>query len=40
MMGKVVGDGQRLFEHLEAQEIDLEKIRVIESPGGRTDIVL
>jgi dihydrofolate reductase len=33
------GDGLRFFENLRDTEIKLEKIRLIESPGGRTDIM-
>jgi dihydrofolate reductase len=33
----LLGEGLRLFEHLALQPIELEKIRLLESPG-RTDI--
>ena len=29
----LLGDGRRLFEHLGADHIELEPIRVIEAPG-------
>ncbi len=35
----ILGDGVRLFENLESLEIELEKIRIIELPAGRTDIL-
>ena len=31
--------GLRFFEHLEGTSIQFEKIRIIESPDGRTDII-
>jgi dihydrofolate reductase len=34
----LLGEGLRLFEHLDTRKIGLEKIRVMESAGGRTDI--
>ena len=34
----LLGDGLRLFEHLEHENIQLEKVKVIELPGGNTDI--
>lgn len=36
IMPVMLGEGLRLFEHLE--ECALEKIKVMESPGGRIDI--
>ena len=38
IMPVLLGDGLRLFEHLSAQQIQLEKIKLIESPAGRADI--
>ena len=38
IMPVLLGDGLRLFEHLADQQIKLEKIRLFESAGGRTDI--
>ena len=35
----LLGDGLRLFEHLEDAQIRLEKIKVVELPGGGTDIL-
>ena len=35
----LLGDGQRLFEHIEGMQIMLKKIRIIET-GQRTDIQL
>ena len=34
----LLGDGLRLFEHLENENIQLEKVKVVELPGGNTDI--
>jgi len=39
IMPILLGEGLRLFEHLGTEPIELEKIRVIESPAGRTDII-
>jgi dihydrofolate reductase len=39
IMPVLLGAGLRLFEHLESQEIELEKIKVIETVGGRTEII-
>jgi len=38
IMPVLLGDGLRLFEHLSGQQLQLEKIKLIESPAGRTDI--
>jgi dihydrofolate reductase len=38
LMPVLLGDGLRLFEHLDTERIRLEKIRVIEIPGGGLDI--
>ncbi len=38
IMPIILGDGLRLFDHLANQQIKLEKIKLIESAGGRTDI--
>ncbi len=38
IMPVLLGRGLRLFEHLEDDDIRLEKIRIMESAGGRTDI--
>ena len=38
LMPVLLGDGLRLFEHLETEHIRLEKIRVVEIPGGGLDI--
>lgn len=38
IMPVLFGRGLRLFEHLEDEDIRLEKVRMMESPGGRTDI--
>jgi dihydrofolate reductase len=34
----LLGDGLRLFEHLEHEHMQLEKVKVTELPGGITDI--
>jgi dihydrofolate reductase len=34
LMPVLLGDGLRLFEHLETAQIRLEKIKVVEIPGG------
>jgi dihydrofolate reductase len=39
IMPILLGDGQRLFEQSDLQEIKLEKTRILESSGGRTDIL-
>jgi dihydrofolate reductase len=39
IMPILLGDGLRLFDRLGMEQIELEKIKVIESPGGRTDIL-
>ena len=36
----LLGDGLRLFEHLENKHIQLEKVKVAELPGGITEISL
>jgi len=38
IMPVILGEGLRLFDHLSAQQIRLEKIKLIETAGGRTDI--
>ena len=38
IMPILLGEGLRLFEHLSMSRIQLEKIELIESPAGRTDI--
>jgi dihydrofolate reductase len=38
LMPVLLGDGLRLFEHLEAEQIRLEKIKVVEIPGGGLDV--
>ena len=38
IMPVLLGNGLRLFEHIADQEIKLEKISLVESPAGRTDI--
>ena len=38
IMPILLGDGLRLFDHLSSEQIKLEKIKLIESAGGRTDI--
>lgn len=38
LMPVLLGDGLRLFEHVETEQIRLEKIKVIEIPGGGLDI--
>jgi hypothetical protein len=37
-MPVLFGDGLRLFEHLETEQIRLEKIKVVDIPGGGLDI--
>ena len=39
IMPVLLGDGLRLFEHLSTEQLELEKVRVIESPAGRTDMI-
>ncbi len=39
IMPVILGEGLRFFEHLAAARIELEKIKVLESAGGRTDIL-
>ncbi len=39
IMPVILGQGLALFEHLETEQIELEKKQVIESPAGRTDIL-
>jgi dihydrofolate reductase len=39
IMPVFLGDGLRLFEHLDAEHIQLEKIKVIDSPPERTDML-
>jgi dihydrofolate reductase len=34
----VLGDGLRLFDHLENENIQLEKVKVVEWPGGIAEI--
>ena len=38
VMPVLLGEGLRLFENLENANVKLEKIKLIESPAGRTDI--
>jgi dihydrofolate reductase len=38
LMPVLLGDGLRLFEHLETEQIHLKKVRVIEIPGGGLSI--
>lgn len=38
LMPVILGNGLRLFEHLENTQIRLEKIKVVEIPGGGLDI--
>ena len=38
IMPVLLGSGLRLFDHLAKSQIKLEKIRLIESAGGRSDI--
>ncbi len=38
IMPVFLGEGMRFFEHLDVERIKLETSRVIQSPGGRTDI--
>ncbi|MGA7730802.1 MAG: dihydrofolate reductase family protein [Chloroflexia bacterium] len=40
IMPVLLGDGQRLFERLEAEKIELARVRTIEGPAGRIDLVL
>ena len=39
IMPLLLGEGLRLFENLGPQPIELERIKVIVSPTGRTDIL-
>lgn len=39
IMPVLFGGGVRLFEHLPPDQIKLEKLRLIESPAGRTDMI-
>ena len=39
IMPVLFGQGLRLFEHRENKDIQLQKIRLMESSGGRTDIL-
>ena len=34
----LLGDGLRLFEHLENENIQLEKVKVVEWPGGIAEV--
>lgn len=38
VMPVILGDGLRLFEIIEAVQIQLERIKVVELPGGRTHL--
>ena len=38
IMSVILGDGLRLFEHIGAVQIQLERIKVVELPGGRTHL--
>ena len=38
IMPVILGDGLRLFEHIGAVQIQLERIKVVELPGGRTHL--
>ena len=38
IMPVLLGDGLRLFDHLSAQQVQLEKVMLVETAGGRTDI--
>lgn len=38
IMPVLLGDGLRLFENLAAEKIELERIKVVELPGGRTHL--
>jgi dihydrofolate reductase len=38
IMPVLLGGGLRLFEHLDAGQIMLERIKVVELPGGRTHL--
>ena len=38
VMPVILGDGLRLFENIEAVQIQLERIKVVELPGGRTHL--
>lgn len=38
IMPVLLGDGMRLFEHLENARIKLEKVKVFDLPGGGTEI--
>jgi hypothetical protein len=37
-MPVMLGEGLRFFEQLAISEIKLEKVEILESPAGRTDI--
>lgn len=39
IMPVLLGEGLRLFENPATTQPELEKVRIIESPGGRTDII-
>lgn len=39
IMPVLLGDGTRLLEHLGDTPIKLERVRVVESPSGRTDLI-
>jgi dihydrofolate reductase len=38
IMPVLLGAGLRLFEHMDARQIQLERIKVVELPGGRTHL--
>ena len=38
IMPVLLGDGLRFFEHLEVKQIQLERIKIMELPGGRTHL--
>ena len=38
IMPVLLGDGSRLFDQLSTQSVQLEKVKLVETAGGRTDI--
>jgi dihydrofolate reductase len=38
IMPVLLGDGLRIFENLDTEQIHLERIKVMELPGGRTNL--
>jgi dihydrofolate reductase len=38
IMPVLLGDGLRLFEHIDAKQIQLKRIKVVELLGGRTHL--